>query len=47
VGTIRVHVSRSLKALATMGAITLDRDSIRIKDLEALQSFLHAIEPES
>jgi CRP/FNR family transcriptional regulator len=47
VGTVRVHVSRSLKALATMGAITLDRDSIRIKDLEALQSFLHAIEPES
>src|SRR4030095_4334038 len=47
VGTVRVHVSRRLKALATMGAITLDRDSIRIKDLEALQSFLHAIEPES
>jgi hypothetical protein len=40
-------VSRSLKALATMSAIKLDRDSIRIKDLEALQSFLHAIEPES
>jgi CRP-like cAMP-binding protein len=46
VGTVRVHVSRSLKALATMGAITLDRDSIRIKDLEALEGFLHAVEPE-
>src|SRR4030095_1842834 len=39
VGTVRVHVSRSLKALAPMGAITLDRDSIRIKDLEPLKSF--------
>jgi CRP-like cAMP-binding protein len=46
VGTVRVHVSRSLKALATMGAITLDRDSIRINDPEALESFLHAVEPE-
>jgi CRP-like cAMP-binding protein len=46
VGTVRVHVSRSLKALATMGAITLDRDSIRIKDPEALEGFLHAVEPE-
>jgi CRP-like cAMP-binding protein len=46
VGTVRVHVSRSLKALAAMGAITLARDSIRINDLEALEGFLHAVEPE-
>jgi CRP-like cAMP-binding protein len=46
VGTVRVHVSRSLKALATMGAITLDRDTIRISDLKALEGFLHAVEPE-
>jgi CRP-like cAMP-binding protein len=46
VGTVRVHVSRSLKALATIGAITLDRDSICINDLEALEGFLHAVEPE-
>jgi CRP/FNR family cyclic AMP-dependent transcriptional regulator len=47
VGTVRVHVSRSLKTLATMGAITLDRDTIRISDLKALEGFLHAIEPSS
>jgi CRP-like cAMP-binding protein len=46
VGTVRVHVSRSLKALATMGAITLDRDTIRIRDLKALEGFLQAVEPE-
>ena len=46
VGTVRVHVSRSLKALATMGAITLDRDTIRINDIEILEGFLHAVEPE-
>jgi CRP/FNR family cyclic AMP-dependent transcriptional regulator len=45
VGTVRVHVSRSLKALATMGAITLDRDTIRISNLKALEGFLHAAEP--
>ena len=39
VGTVRVHVSRSLKALATMGAITLDRETILINDLEALEGF--------
>jgi CRP-like cAMP-binding protein len=44
VGTVRVHVSRSLKTLATMGAITLDRDTIRISDLKALEGFLHAVE---
>jgi CRP/FNR family transcriptional regulator len=37
VGTVRVHVSRSFKALAKMGAITLTRDVIRIADLEALE----------
>ena len=45
VGTVRVHVSRSLKALATMGAITLDRDTIGIGDLRALEGFLHALDP--
>jgi len=44
VGTVRVHVSRSLRTLATMGAITLDRDTIRISDLKALEGFLHAVE---
>jgi CRP-like cAMP-binding protein len=47
VGTVRVHVSRSLKALATMGAITLDRDTIGISDLKALEGFLRALEPEN
>lgn len=47
VGTVRVHVSRSLKTLATMGAIRLDRDSICIGDLKALEGFLQAVEPES
>jgi CRP-like cAMP-binding protein len=47
VGTVRVHVSRSLKTLAAMGAITVDRNTICIKDLEALESFLHAAEPEA
>ena len=37
VGTVRVHVSRSFKALAKMGAITLTRDAIRIADLKALE----------
>ena len=46
VGTVRVHVSRSLKTLATMGAITLDRDTIGINDVTALERFLHAVEPE-
>jgi CRP-like cAMP-binding protein len=47
VGTVRVHVSRSLKTLATMGAITLDRDTICISDLRALEGFLRALEHES
>lgn len=37
VGTVRVHVSRSLKALAKMGAITLDREAIRVADLKVLE----------
>jgi CRP-like cAMP-binding protein len=47
VGTVRVHVSRSLKALATMGVIAVDRDSIRINDLDALDRFLHAVDPDA
>jgi len=47
VGTVRVHVSRSLKSLATMGAITLDRDTICISDLKTLEGFLRALEHES
>ena len=46
VGAVRVHVSRSLKALATMGAITLDRDAIRIADMNVLEGFLRAVEPD-
>jgi CRP/FNR family transcriptional regulator, cyclic AMP receptor protein len=46
VGTVRVHVSRSLKTLATMGAIAVDRDIICVKDLAALEGFLHAVDPE-
>ena len=47
VGTVRVHVSRSLKTLAKMGAITLDRDVICIGDLRALEGFVHALPHES
>jgi len=47
VGTVRVHVSRGLKTLATMGAITLDRETIRIADLKALESFIRAAEHET
>jgi hypothetical protein len=43
---VRVHVSRSLKTLAAMGVITLDRESIRIKDVNALEAFVHAVGPE-
>ena len=46
VGTVRVHVSRSLKALATMGAITVDRNTIRVNDLKALEGFVQAVELE-
>jgi CRP-like cAMP-binding protein len=44
VGAVRVHVSRSLKALANMGAISLERDVIRIRDPKALVTFLDATE---
>jgi CRP/FNR family transcriptional regulator len=44
VGTVRVHVSRSLKALAGMGAIRLDREAIRISDMKLLERFLEAVE---
>jgi len=46
VGAVRVHVSRNLKTLAAMGAITLDRNSIRINDVKALEAFVHAVGPE-
>lgn len=39
VGTVRVHVSRSLKALASMGAITLDREVIVVPNLNVLERF--------
>jgi CRP-like cAMP-binding protein len=45
VGTVRVHVSRSLKALAAMGAISLDRDTIRINDVKSLEAFVDAVGP--
>jgi CRP-like cAMP-binding protein len=35
------------QTLTAMGAITVDRNTIYIKDLEALESFLHAAEPEA
>jgi CRP/FNR family transcriptional regulator, dissimilatory nitrate respiration regulator len=40
VGTVRVHVSRSLKTLAGMGAITFDRETILVRDTKLLESFL-------
>src|SRR5262249_12083919 len=45
VGAVRVHVSRSLKALATMGAITLDRDAISIPDVKVLEALVR-LEPD-
>jgi CRP-like cAMP-binding protein len=44
VGTVRVHVSRSLKALASMGAIALDRKAIRISDMKVLEALVVATE---
>jgi CRP/FNR family transcriptional regulator, cyclic AMP receptor protein len=44
VGAVRVHVSRSLKALASMGAISLDRKAIRISDMKVLEAFVDAAE---
>ncbi len=46
VGAVRVHVSRSLKALAMMGVVTLERETISIPDLSVLDGFLRAAEPE-
>jgi CRP/FNR family transcriptional regulator len=37
VGTVRVHISRSLASLARAGAIEIDREFIRIRDLAMLQ----------
>jgi CRP-like cAMP-binding protein len=42
VGAVRVHVSRSLKTLAGMGAISLERDVIRIGHPNVLARFLDA-----
>lgn len=41
VGTVRVHVSRSLRSLARAGTIALDRALIRIPDLGALERLAH------
>jgi CRP/FNR family transcriptional regulator len=38
-GTVRVHISRSLTSLADAGAIDLDRRFIRIRDLAILRRF--------
>lgn len=38
-GTVRVHISRSLASLAGAGAIELDRRFIRIRDLAILRRF--------
>jgi CRP/FNR family transcriptional regulator, dissimilatory nitrate respiration regulator len=38
-GTVRVHISRSLASLADAGAIDLDRRFIRIRDLAILRRF--------
>jgi CRP/FNR family transcriptional regulator len=38
-GTVRVHISRSLTTLADAGAIDLDRRFIRIRDLAILRRF--------
>ena len=44
VGAVRVHVSRSLKTLAGIGAVTLERDVIRISDPNVLARFVEATE---
>jgi len=41
VGTVRVHVSRSLRSLAQAGTIVLDRALIRIPDLARLERLAH------
>jgi CRP-like cAMP-binding protein len=39
-GTVRVHISRSLRSLAGAGAIDLSRHFIRIHDLAILRRFI-------
>jgi len=39
VGTVRGHISRSLKNMVRAGAIRLDRKVIRIPDLDILEQF--------
>ena len=43
VGVVRVHVSRSLKTLAGMGAIRLDREAIRIRDVKLLERLVAGV----
>jgi CRP/FNR family transcriptional regulator len=38
-GTVRVHISRSLTSLADAGAIDLDRRFVRVRDLAILKRF--------
>jgi CRP-like cAMP-binding protein len=38
-GTVRVHISRSLTSLEGAGAIKLDRQFVRVRDLEILKQF--------
>jgi CRP-like cAMP-binding protein len=38
-GTVRVHISRSLTSLEGAGAIELDRHFVRVRDLEILRQF--------
>jgi CRP/FNR family transcriptional regulator len=46
VGTVRVHVSRSLKALVRMGAISMDREVIRISDVQVLDRLSNPPRPD-
>ncbi|PYO01846.1 MAG: hypothetical protein DMD91_06170 [Candidatus Rokuibacteriota bacterium] len=43
-GTVRVHVSRSLKRLADAGTVALTREFIRIPDLNALKQLSEGID---
>jgi len=38
-GTVRVHISRSLTSLEGAGAIEFDRHFVRVRDLEFLKQF--------
>jgi CRP-like cAMP-binding protein len=46
-GTVRVHVSRSLKRLANTGTVALTRELIRIPDLNALKQLSEGIDEPS